>query len=120
MKDKIEALNAFCEKNITCVNCPLYELKCGKGLHFNNGMAEEEINHAYKLAFGAESEEIKMLKAQVEELKFRLDQNNDERSKIGIMFKETLKENEDLKMKVEFLSGQCEAYKYCISKKGGK
>lgn len=64
--------------------------------------------------------EIESRRAEVEELKFRLDQNNDEGSKIGIMFEETLKENEDLKKKVEFLSGQCEAYKYCISKIGGE
>lgn len=64
-------------------------------------------------------EEFDALKAQAKELKYILDQNNDERSKIGIMFEEALKENEDLKKKIEYLSGQCEAYKYCISKMGG-
>lgn len=66
-----------------------------------------------------QDEKIKCHRAEVEELRFRIDQTGDERSKIGIMFEETLKENEDLKKKVEFLSGQCEAYKYCISKMGG-
>lgn len=56
MKDKIKALKAFCKSYEICTDCPLEELKCGKGAYFDCGMSDDDINLAYKLAFGTEEE----------------------------------------------------------------
>ena len=58
--------------------------------------------------------EIESLQAQCKELKYALDREIDERSKIGLMYKELLKEKAELEKRIEFYLGQIEAYKYCV------
>ena len=54
------------------------------------------------------------LQAEIKELRFALDKEIDERNKIGVMYDELLKENAELKKRIEFHLGQIEAYKYCV------
>ena len=90
-----------------------------EGLTYKGESLRLVIKEALELINRYETE-VEGRRAEVEELRFRLDRSNEEKSNISLMIDETLKENEVLKKKVEFLSGQCEAYKYCISKIGGE
>ena len=58
--------------------------------------------------------EVESLQAQCRELKCALDREIAERTKIGIMYEELLKEKAELEKRIEFHLGQIEAYKYCI------
>jgi hypothetical protein len=57
---------------------------------------------------------IEALMAENKELRFALDREIDERNKIGLMHDELCRENVKLEREIKFLSGQIEAYKYCI------
>ncbi len=54
------------------------------------------------------------LQAEIKELRFALDREIDEKSKIGVMYEELLKEKAELEKRIEFQTGQIEAYKYCV------
>ena len=58
--------------------------------------------------------DTKCLQAANKELRFALDREIDEKSKLGIMYDNLLKEKEELEKRIEFLLGQIEAYKHCI------
>ena len=58
--------------------------------------------------------EIESLQAQCKELKCALDREIDEKTKLGIMYEDMLKERVEADKRNEFLLGQIEAYKYCI------
>ena len=59
--------------------------------------------------------ELEIRYAEIAELKHRLEQVIDERSKTGIEFEQALIQNDELKAKIEFLKGQIEAYQYCMN-----
>ena len=61
--------------------------------------------------------EIESLRAQCKELRCALDREIDENSKIGTMYDEKRKENQELEKRIEFLLGAIEAYKFCIENK---
>lgn len=61
---------------------------------------------------------VESMQAQCKELKIALDRAMDEKSKIGVMYEELLKEKAVLEKRIEFYCGQIEAYRYCIDKRG--
>ena len=61
--------------------------------------------------------EIESLQAQCKELKYALDREINENRKIGTMYDEKCKENQELEKRIEFLLGAIEAYKFCIENK---
>ena len=58
--------------------------------------------------------EAVMYKAKCDELQWALDTCQEEKAKLGIMYEELLKEKAEIEKKIEFLSGQVEAYKYVV------
>lgn len=61
--------------------------------------------------------EIESLQAECKELRCALDREIDKNRKIGIMYDEKCKENQELGKRIEFLLGAIEAYKFCIENK---
>lgn len=66
----------------------------------------------------APAADVESMQAQCKELKIALDRAMDEKSKIGVMYEELLKEKAVLEKRIEFYFGQIEAYRYCIDKRG--
>lgn len=58
--------------------------------------------------------DIVALKAKCDELQWALDTCREEKAKLGVLYEELLKEKAELEKKIEFLSGQVEAYKYVV------
>ena len=60
-------------------------------------------------------EELKIRCCEIADLKRALAAANDERSKIGVQYEQTLATVDELRGKIEFLKGQIEAYQYCMN-----
>ena len=59
-------------------------------------------------------EECMSLRAECTEMKHHIDVLTDEKSKLGIMYEQLLKEKSDMDRRIGNLEGQIEAYKYCM------
>ena len=57
---------------------------------------------------------VEELEAECVELRRALDRAESEKTKLGIMYEDMLKERVEADKRNEFLLGQIEAYKYCI------
>lgn len=60
-------------------------------------------------------EELKIRCSEIAEMKRHLSKVLEERSKIGVEFEQALIQIDELKVKIEFLKGQIEAYQYCMN-----
>lgn len=58
--------------------------------------------------------DIVALKAKCDELQWSLETCQQEKAKLGVLYEELLEEKAELEKKIEFLSGQVEAYKYVV------
>ena len=59
--------------------------------------------------------ECKDLRMKCREMDSHIQCLQDEKSKIGLMYEQLLKEKSDLDRKIVFLEGQIEAYQYCMN-----
>lgn len=62
---------------------------------------------------------IRSLQAHIKEISYAYDRCHDEKNNLEVTYKALLGKQTTLEKRIEFLNGECEAYKYCISKIGG-
>lgn len=58
--------------------------------------------------------ECESMRAECVELKHRVSVLTDEKSKLGIMYEQLLKEKSDMDRQIGRLEGQIEAFKFCM------
>lgn len=59
--------------------------------------------------------ELEALKAENKELRFALDQEIDEKNKIGVMYKELQNKYAELEKEVAYMNGQISAFQFCAT-----